>query len=291
VAKAIYLRMRAQYNPETKDYSVNSKGKWVYAPVCGSDDRGRRPVWQIEAEKRAKAKIGRGFQYRLPGRGWSEQFDTVAEAEAAADGQRNKGASVSASPDDADRTPIRAAIDNFLARKEGKRNASSVEAYTYILNEFLNQLPRHIRFIDQVNGDVLESFFRFLQKAGAAPKTIQNKILVVCFMLKSAGVREPSKMIELPKLEDEPVEPYSSEALKTLFAEMTPEETARYRFFLDTACREAEVAHAQWGDIDWKSSEYIVRTKTWKTTNGLTKSFTTKNHKSRRVPLTRNFSS
>jgi integrase len=223
----------------------------------------------------------------LPGRGWSEQFDTIVSAEAAAEGSQDTGSTVSANPDDANRTLIRSAIDTFLARKEGKRNVSSVEAYTYILNEFFDYLPRHVRFIDQINGDVLESFFRFLKKAGAAPKTIQNKILVVCFMLKSAGVREPSKMIELPKLEEEPVEPYSTESLKTLFTEMNLEEATRYRFFLDTACREAEVAHAQWSDIDWKKSECIVRSKTWKNTNGLTKSFTTKNHKSRRVPLTR----
>jgi integrase/recombinase XerD len=94
-------------------------------------------------------------------------------------------------------------------------------------------------------------------------------------------------MVELPNVEEEPVEPYKEADLRKLFAKMTPEEEVRYRFFLDTACREQEVACAQWSDIDWQKAEYHVRSKTWKAPNRLTKSFTTKNHKTRRVPLTR----
>jgi integrase/recombinase XerD len=79
----------------------------------------------------------------------------------------------------------------------------------------------------------------------------------------------------------------SREDLKKLFAAMNDEETICYRFFLDTACREKEVAYAPWNDIDWQKAEYIVRSKEWRTATGVEKAFTTKNHKTRRVPLTR----
>lgn len=288
----IYFRMRAKRVAEGK-YEQDASAGWRFVPI--PDGGGRRPEWFTVAEKEAAKRQGRGFQYRMPDGGWSMQFDSVAAASAAADNQPMVSASAlrgltvaeSTNPDNTNRLSLRSAVDFYLARKQGKKSPATLEAYTYILNEFLSRLPRQVKFVDQVNGDVLEDFLQALQKAGAAPKTVHNKVLAVCFMLKFAGLKEPSKLIELPNIEDEPVEPYAEADLKALFSAATDEEMIRYRFFLDTACREAEVAHAQWSDIDWKKSEYVVRGKTWKAVNGLTKSFTTKNHKSRRVPLTR----
>jgi integrase len=286
----IYFRMRA-----TKDvkgnWQADAAGGWRFIAVPAG--QGRRPVWLKDAEKSA-ASGSRGFQFRLSNGNWSEPiYATVEAAQEAAESmpaqrvaiERGLTVAENTNPKNAARVPIKSAMEAYLARKRGKKSDKTVAKYEYVLNEFASQLPRHIKFVDQVDNNVFENFFQFLKQNGAAPKTIKDKILNVCFLLKFAGVKDPSKMIELPTVEDEPVEPYTTEDLKALFDAMDTEDIVRYRFFLDTACREAEVAHAQWDDIDWKKAEYIVRTKTWTAPNGTAKEFTTKNHKSRRVPL------
>jgi integrase len=183
------------------------------------------------------------------------------------------------------RTLISEAVEKFLDQKRRKKSEATAANYEFILNEFLDRLPPHIKFIDQINADVLDRHMKFLEERSAAPKTIHNKMMVVSFMLKSAGVQSPSKMIELPTVEEEVPEPYRKEELKRLFDAMNDEELVRYTFFLDTACREKEVAHAQWDDI--KDGKYTVRAKTFKASNGSTGKFTPKTHETRTIPLTR----
>jgi len=146
------------------------------------------------------------------------------------------------------RTTIVAAVEDYLDSKK-RKNDSTVQNYTHILNEFLEQLAPSIKFIDQVDRKVFSSHITYLENEKAAePKTIHNKTGVVFQMLKSAGVPAPSKRIELPTVEEEIAEPYTKADLKKLFEQMTDEEMVRYTFFLDTACREKEVAHATWDD-------------------------------------------
>ena len=59
----------------------------------------------------------------------------------------------------------------------------------------------------------------------------------------------------------------------------------RYTFFLDTACREKEIAHATWDDIT--DGKYIVRAKNYTNTEGKHKKFSPKSHQVRQIPLTR----
>ena len=172
-------------------------------------------------------------------------------------------------------------MERFLDQKHRKKSDATYKNYKHILGEFVDQLPASVRFIDQVNADVLDSHMRYLE----SEKTISNKMMVVSFMLKAAGVATPSKMMELPTVEEEIPEPYTREDLKALFKAMTPEERVRYTFFLDTACREKEVAHAQWADlIDGK---YWVRKKTFKARGGKERQFSPKSHETRLIPLTR----
>jgi integrase len=198
--------------------------------------------------------------------------------------QKVKGITIAAL-DDQNRKSIETEIEKFLDQKRRKKSPATFANYSYILNEFLAQLATGVKFIDQVNGDVLDRHMRWLENQGAAPKTINNKMLVLFLMLKCAGVQNSSKLVELPTVEDEIAEPYTKEELKKLFAEMDEEEKVRYTFFLDTACREKEVAHAQWDDI--KDGKYHIRSKNYTTSAGKQLKFSPKNHEARMVPLTR----
>lgn len=189
---------------------------------------------------------------------------------------------------DAGRVLIADAIASFLDLKK-RKNASTVENYTFILNEFLQQTSA--KYIDQVDHKVLDAHVSFLESKDSAPKTINNKLMVVVFMLKEAGVASPYKIVKdlLPTVEEEIAEPYSEKDLKKLFAEMDETETCRYTFFLMTACREKEVAHARWTDVVLKGGvpHFVVQAKKFKYSDGSAGEFTPKSHERRETPITR----
>lgn len=181
------------------------------------------------------------------------------------------------------RVTLKTAVEQFLEMKK-RKNDSTVQNYTYILNEFLSKTSaKHVdEFNDPKNGRrIFGDFIDVLEKDGAAPKTIENKVMVVVFMLKEAGVDQPFRMVRdlLPTVEEEVAEPYTESELKKIFdaCEDDREYTA-FMFFLVSACREKEVAFAQWDDlkiIDGKP-HYRVQSK---------EGFTTKNHTKRDVQI------
>ena len=209
---------------------------------------------------------------------------------------------------DANRVTVAAAIDAYLNnkldhagnRRKDEWGPATVADYTFTLAEFLDQLPAAVKFVDQViPADALQGYANWLKAKSAAPKTLDKKIMAVCFMLKHAGIDTPSAKVQLPRIEEEPAEPYNEADLETLFEgktvnamkgdekgklAMSEEENLRYTFFLVTACREKEVAHATYDDI--VDGKYIVRSKTYKTRDGKSRKFTPKSHERREIPLT-----
>ena len=83
------------------------------------------------------------------------------------------------------RTTIAAVIEDYLDSKK-RKNDSTVQNYTHILNEFGEQLASSVKFIDQVDRKVLNSHITYLENEKAAePKTIRNKLGVI-FQLTAA---------------------------------------------------------------------------------------------------------
>ena len=236
-----------------------------------------------------------------------EQAEAEAETRAAAFDAQRKGLTVAeaVTGGDADRITLRAAVDHFL---EEKRSAGctpgTMDDYTHILEEFLKLLPPQNRFLDQVEekqthrgiqkrtSPVLKDYMVKLQTGGdgrkaGSKRTVHNKMSVVFFMLKEAGINQPSKLITVPDFEDENEEakPYTKEDLQKLFGVMDEDEQFLFTFFLDSAARKGEVAHATWSDI--YDGKFHVRKKVYKNAKGETKTWTVKTHADRKVPLTR----
>ncbi len=196
------------------------------------------------------------------------------------------------------RVLITEAIAKYLDQKR-KLAPRSLTNYVFILNQFLDWLATdatHVRFVDQLDNErdnVLDRYMRHLEELGAEPRTIRNKLSVICFMLKkrrnfSGGIETPSKIVELPRVEVETAVPYTKDELKTIFSAATLDESVTFQFFLDTACREAEASLVEWSDVDWTKSTYRVHAKSWVSNyTGKTKNFTVKNHETRVVPISK----
>jgi len=101
-----------------------------------------------------------------------------------------------------------------MCRAAHPHKSSTVENYTYILNEFLGKTSAKYvhEFSDPKSGRrIFVDFIDTLDKDGAAPKTIENKVMVVVFMLREARITKPFRMVKdlLPTIEEEVPEPYS----------------------------------------------------------------------------------
>jgi integrase len=266
---------------------------------------------EIVASVYFRIKDGGTWRYRAIGRGrppkaakfhvrytdvrkkqtWSQPYDTLEEAQEAAanigtilDAQaRGLTVAEAANASNVNRKTVKTAVEEFLNFNRGLR-PRSVQAYTTGVTEFLKCLPSSVRFIDEAaTTKVLDSYKAVLEKQGYAPKTIHNRLLIVCFLLKhfakETGVTYPTKLVKMPRLQKVTAKPYSSEELKKLFAAMDPEEYIRYLFFVHSGCREQEVQYAEWGDIDFEEGTYTVRPK-----NDV--GFVPKSFEERAVPLT-----
>jgi integrase len=277
-------------------------------------------LWRYKAIKPAQGKRTGGLQgpffirptFHVGGvrkQPWvtldASSFDRAqaeAETRSAAFEAKAKGLTVAeaVTGGDADRITLRCAVDHFIEEKRGAgKTPGTLDDYTRQLEEFLSLLPPQIKFLDQIEetqtnrgiqkrtSSVLRDHMLKLQAKGLSKRTVHNKMEVVFFMLKEAGVNHPSKLVTVPDFGDEEEEasPYTKEDLRKLFDVMDEDEKFLFTFFLDSAARKSEVAHATWTDI--YDGKFHIRSKTYKTDKGVAKTFTVKTHADRRVPLTR----
>ena len=235
----------------------------------------------------------------------ADLFDVQQQTKRAAEAH---GLEIVPEPGDEKRVTLRAAVDHYMEEMEGLK-PSSISAYRNDLEEFLTLVKPFATYLDQIvetethrgiqkrTSSVLKQYRRLLE-AGKPPepgapivkpaaRTVFNKMNNVVFMLKEAGIVDPSKLVKFPEWEDEEAVPYSEKELKALFGAMeSKEQEAAFKFFLYTACRDAEVHHSTWNDI-LATGKYFVRAKSYQKKGRSTKhvNWTPKTHESRQVPL------
>lgn len=176
----------------------------------------------------------------------------------------------------ANRISIKSVVDAYLDLKKNKAHKTQLQ-YRLTLNEFLESLGK-VKYLDEINVDVLRKYKDFLVAKGFAGKTVDTRVNIVAFLLKKNGIIARVPKDEMPAVEIETAVPYTDEELKKMWAVMNEEQKIQYEFFLDSACRDREVTFAAWADIDFGKSEYHVRSKP-------EVGFTVKSHESRTVPL------
>jgi hypothetical protein len=191
-------------------------GKFAFRPTIG----GKQQWVGLEAANYEEAKLEANKLFQ----GLKAQAEglTVTEIEA-----RN-----------GNRLTLKAAIVAYLEQSQNLR-PKSLAQYATTLNQFADAAC--ITYLDEIEGhqEVLRRYLRYLQDTmDYEPKTIDTRMNIVFFLLKENGIKTRIKMRELPKVEEEPVEPYTKTELKKLFDAMDAENRFRYQFFLGTACHE-----------------------------------------------------
>jgi integrase len=243
------------------------------------------------AGRRPTLDPGAKFHVRYPDASgkfvWSQAYDTLEEAQKEAAGLELNAKAVGMGltleefkdRQNANRVPIKKAVENFLSHATKTKKHKTVEGYKLNLQQFEESLGPKVRFLDEVGKAQLHGFRDFLAGKGYEARTLHNRMMTVLSLLKANRIKTDfSLRNDLPEFEEEPAVPYEPAELQKLFAEMNSEEVIRYKFFLGTACRDKEVTYASWQDIDFARGIYHVRRKP-------DVGFTPKKHESRDVKM------
>jgi integrase len=161
------------------------------------------------------------------------------------------------------RVTIQAAVDAYLAslrtKKRPPKTISDKERDIGYFTAFCKK-----QFIDEiVAGDLLD--FREHQRAEEyAERTVYNHLMTVATFLKKNGMYKLTGLLDAedwPELADTDPDPYTEEEVRSLLSVANEFQRLVIRFFIGTGCREQEVAHVEWTDIDWVRKIVWIRAK------------------------------
>lgn len=179
------------------------------------------------------------------------------------------------------KTPLDVAIENYN-RNVATRSGKTVSAYAYTMKQFYTASQAKVRYVEDVNKQTLIDFVAYLRTTGAGNRTIHNRVSEIGTFLRAAGLdlTEVTKMVRgaQVKFTGKAVSAYSEDEVRQFFRACNPEDRLLFEFFLGTGCREQEVMHACYADIDYRRRIYTVRDKpAW--------DFVTKDHSERPIPI------
>jgi integrase/recombinase XerD len=176
--------------------------------------------------------------------------------------------------------PSRVTVKSALAKYEDyiryHRSLRTFRTYRPILRSFGEFCPH--TYVDQVDRVALLDFATLCLKAGQNGKTIYNKLVVLCQLLKQHGRSKLLTASDWPSFVETVRPIYEDAELTALFAACEPPEATRFRFYLMSGFRDAEGRFTTWRDVDFRHTAVRVTAKPhW--------GFQPKNWEEREVPV------
>jgi integrase/recombinase XerD len=172
---------------------------------------------------------------------------------------------------------IAGAIAEYLEEVRLAKKPKTLAAYTTALAYFAESC--HKLTLPEVTRKDMLTFAAFLRdEKKQAPRSCWNKFANVMSFLKSQGVRGLMQKNDWPRFVEAEPEVYEREELNKLFAKCDAQERLWFEFFLMTGCRDQEVMHCSWEDVNLSRCTVTVR---YKPEYG----FSPKNYKEREIPI------
>lgn len=278
-------------------------GRWRYQRI--KEGRGQR-TGHLEPPFYIRPFVGgKQVWHRLGAESFEEAKSEARQASQTIDaGRRGVAVGDDGALANANRIPIKSAIDAFLDDASKTKKAKTLIGYRHNLRQFQEALGGKIRFVDEISKQSLINFRNFLAAKGYEARTQHNRLMTALSFLKKHDIKTDFSLTrDLPKFEEEQAVPYTDEDLKKLWQAIATVTTGtskkranseivngkvyagtgfgaevRYKFFLGTAARDKEVTYAAWPDIDFENKTYHIQPKR-------DVGFTIKNHESRIVPI------
>lgn len=153
----------------------------------------------------------------------------------------------------ASRVTIRAAADTYLeSLRIKKRPTKPITGKTYELGLFTGFCKKS--YMDELMSADMLGFRDYLRSDDYAERTVYNYLMTVTTFLKKNGAYRILGLLEAedwPEIPRTDPEPYIEEEVRALQSVATEYQRLVIRFFVGTGCREQEVAHVEWPDINW----------------------------------------
>ncbi len=157
------------------------------------------------------------------------------------------------------RSKLLTVIDTYLQDTDRYKAAKTHTAYDLALRQFMTVCKKdNIEDIDR--RDIL-NYMESIRRSGASPRTTFNKISVILTFLKKQGRPSVLHPSDVPKYTEKIVKAYSRGQLEKLFSAADREDFELFHFFLGTGCRDNEVVHACWRDLDIEAKTFYVSEK------------------------------
>jgi len=131
------------------------------------------------------------------------------------------------------------------------------------------------QFLDEISKQDLYDLVTYLRFRGLADRTIHNRVEEVVGLLRYYDIMNVTIRV---KYTEKKIRAYTREELRSLFAVCDAEDRLVCEFFLGSGCRESEVSHACWEDINFEGYTYTIR-------EHLELGFQPKDREEREVPL------
>jgi len=137
-------------------------------------------------------------------------------------------------------------------------------SYEGIIRLHLNPDLGH-KWLEKVTaGDIQQIISRKISKEGLSPKTAINIIVVIKEMLDHAVAwgylyRNPARNVKRPRVEEKEMDFMTPEEIRLFLRNVSEEYHAFFLTAILTGMRRGEIVGLKWTDINWNSSEIVVR--------------------------------
>jgi integrase/recombinase XerD len=153
---------------------------------------------------------------------------------------------------------LREAVDGYLLEIQAHKKKKTHSAYRTALTYFLESCRKQT--LEEITRTDLLAFKTFLRdKKEQSDRSVSNKFENVMSFLKQNKITGLIGKTDWPVFTEEEVSVYTQEELDQFFAACNDVETLWFKTFYFTACREQEIMHLSWSDIDFERSIVTVR--------------------------------
>jgi integrase/recombinase XerD len=151
----------------------------------------------------------------------------------------------------------------FVGKDGQGMSKKTITAYRSRLDFFLEYCGTTPTCMDEIDERCLKDYIKFLQ---ASDEDYSDRYVYNIFQTLNTFLRTNSILIAGPLLAklsfaSKPVKPYTDEELKDLFSASDSEEKLVFSFFLNSGCREGEVAFTEYNDLNFKANVLHIQPK------------------------------
>lgn len=174
------------------------------------------------------------------------------------------------------KTSLAALVATYLGEIERHKSTRTWQAYSKTLNDFLKVCTK--AEVEEIDRRDILNFVDFLRARGNSGRTLFNRVSYLLIFLAKQGRKDVIQPSDRPRYTKKLVKAYDQAQLKRLFEVCDQEDEVLFRFLVGSGCRDNEVVHACWENLDFAAKTYDIKEKE-------DLNFRLKDHEERTVPL------